>query len=184
MMLQRLRPVTPLIPNRPEKMKPPTAAPRSNIRPEPVLLTILLATKPAISPRMIQLITPMLIPPNLVAPPTTRPLRSCSPFLVTLCRGAPSGRRLRQHSEMLGAALPGVVPDLVPVLVEDQRRIGLRNSPGPQFDLAFELARSPAGVAEGHEDFGRPFLGANVPQYIEARRHGNPIVYSDGLRPM
>jgi hypothetical protein len=75
-------------------------------------------------------ITPMLIPPNLLAPPTTRPLRSCSPPSYPLSRSAQSGRRLRRRSEMLGATLPGLIPDLVPVLVEDQRRIGLRNSPG------------------------------------------------------
>jgi hypothetical protein len=69
-MLQMLTPVTPLIPNRPENMKPPTAAPtipstRSTISPEPVLLRILLAMKPAISPRMIQLTMPMLKPPRV-----------------------------------------------------------------------------------------------------------------------
>ena len=65
--------------------------------------------------------------------------------------------------------LPGVIPDFVPVLVEDQRWIGLRNPPVALFDFAFELVRSPAGVAEGHEDFGRPFPGADVPKDIEAR---------------
>jgi hypothetical protein len=52
---------------------------------------------------------------------------------------------------------PCVVPDLVSVLVEDQSKIGLRESPGAELDLAFELVGSPAGVAEGHEDFGRLF---------------------------
>ena len=76
-----------------------------------------------------------------------------------------------------------MIPDFVPVLVEDQRWIGLRNPPGALFDFAFELVRSPAGVAEGHEDFGRPFPGADVPQDIEARCHRQAIVDGDGLRP-
>src|SRR5271157_3174489 len=69
MRLQMLRPVTPVIPKMPEKIRPPTIAPTmprtmSMIMPEPVLFTILLPMKPAISPRMIQLITPMFETPS------------------------------------------------------------------------------------------------------------------------
>src|SRR5437762_754733 len=63
-MLQMLTPVTPFVPRTAEAMKPPTIAPTtpsamSMTIPEPVLLTILLAIQPAISPRIIQLIMPI-----------------------------------------------------------------------------------------------------------------------------
>jgi len=87
-----------------------------------------------------------------------------------------------EHSEMLGGMSPSVIPDIVPVLVEDESRVGLSNRPGVLFDLMLELVRSPAGVAESHENFGGPFLGANVPQDLEARCHRQAIVDRDGLR--
>jgi hypothetical protein len=60
------------------------------------------------------------------------------------------------RSEMLGAMLPGIFPDMVPVLVEDERWVGLRDPPSALFDLMFELVRSPAGVAEGDENLCWP----------------------------
>jgi hypothetical protein len=53
---------------------------------------------------------------------------------------------------MLGAMLPGVVPDIVLVLVENEGWVGLRDPPSALFDLMFELVRSPAGVFEGDEN--------------------------------
>jgi hypothetical protein len=64
---------------------------------------------------------------------------------------------------MLGAMLPGIFPDIVLVLVENERRVGLRDPPSALFDLMFELARSPAGIAEGDEDLCWPSLVADVP---------------------
>jgi hypothetical protein len=43
---------------------------------------------------------------------------------------------------MLGAMRPGIFPDIVPVLVENEGWIGLRDPPSALFDLMFELARS------------------------------------------
>ena len=63
---------------------------------------------------------------------------------------------------MLGGMFPGVFPDIVLVLVEDEGRFGLGNPPGVLFDLMLELARSPAGVAEGDEDLCWPSLDADV----------------------
>src|SRR5579863_6454195 len=114
MMLQMLRPVTPRIPNRPEKMKPPTSAPsmpstRSRISPEPVLLRILLAMKPAISPRMIQLITPMLPPPCLEPARPTRLNEARSELAEHLLNdeenatGRGAARRKRAAAVMLDA---------------------------------------------------------------------------------
>jgi len=60
---------------------------------------------------------------------------------------------------MLGAMLPGIFPDIVPVLVEDEGWVGLRDPPSALFDLMFELVRSPAGVAEGDaRTFAGPLL--------------------------
>src|SRR5271166_4586414 len=67
------------------------------------------------------------------------------------------------HSEMLGAMLPGIFPDIVPVLVENERRVGLRDPPSALFDLMLELVRSPAGVSKGDEEPCRPSLVADVP---------------------
>ena len=70
---------------------------------------------------------------------------------------------------------PGVLPDIVPVLVEDEGRVGLGNPPGVLFDLMLELVRSPAGVAEGDEELCRPSLVANILQDLQVRRHRNAI---------
>src|SRR5271165_5632129 len=84
---------------------------------------------------------------------------------------------------MLGATLPGDIPDIVPVLVEDEGRVGLGDPPGALFDLMLELVRSPASVAEGDEDLCRPSLVADVLQDRDARRNRKAIRDGDGLRP-
>ncbi len=65
---------------------------------------------------------------------------------------------------MLGATLPGDIPNIVPVLVEDEGRVGLGDPPGALFDLMLELVPSPASVAEDDEDLCRPSLVADVLQ--------------------
>src|SRR5208282_161810 len=85
---------------------------------------------------------------------------------------------------MLGAMLPGVIPEILPVLIENQVRIGLRGPPCALLDFTFELVRFPAGVAEGHEDFDWPLLFADIPQNLDARCHRKAIIDGDGLRPM
>src|SRR5208282_2127919 len=84
---------------------------------------------------------------------------------------------------MLGASFPGDVPDIVPVLVEDEGRVGLGGRPGALFDLVLELSRFPAGVAEGDEDLRRPSLVGDVPQDRDVRRDRKAIRDGDGLRP-
>src|SRR5271166_3307369 len=84
---------------------------------------------------------------------------------------------------MLGATLPGDVPNIVPVLVEDEGRVGLGDPPGALFDLMLELVPSPASVAEGDEDLCRPSLVADVLQDRDARRNRKAIRDGDGLRP-
>ena len=64
---------------------------------------------------------------------------------------------------MLGAMLPGIFPDMVPVLVENEGWVGLRDPPSALFDLLFELVRSPPGVAEGDENLCWPSSVADVP---------------------
>src|SRR5271166_3187982 len=84
---------------------------------------------------------------------------------------------------MLGAMLPGIFPDMVPVLVENEHRVGLRDPPSALFDLMFELVRSPAGVAEGDDDLCWPSLVADVLQDRDARGHRKAVRDCDGLRP-
>ena len=84
---------------------------------------------------------------------------------------------------MLGATLPGDIPNIVPVLVEDEGRVGLGDPPGALFDLMLELVPSPASVAEGDEDLCRPSLVADILQDRDARRDRNAIRDGDGLRP-
>ena len=84
---------------------------------------------------------------------------------------------------ILGATLPGDIPNIVPVLVEDEGRVGLGDPPGALFDLMLELVRSPASVAEGEEDLCWPFLlpmsrKIAMLEVIERRS-----VMRDGLRP-
>jgi hypothetical protein len=43
-----------------------------------------------------------------------------------------------EHSEILGGMFPGVFPDIVPVLVEDEGRVSLGDQPGVLFDLMLE----------------------------------------------
>src|SRR5262249_37413152 len=59
------------------------------------------------------------------------------------------------ESQVLGARREGGLPHLVALLVEDQPRVGRCRDPGAALELAFELARAPAGIAEGHEAFLR-----------------------------
>ncbi len=85
---------------------------------------------------------------------------------------------------MLGATLPGDIPNIVPVLIEDEGRVGLGDPPGALFDLMFKLVPSPASVAEGDEDLCRASLVADVLQDRDARRNRKAIRDGDGLRPM
>ena len=62
------------------------------------------------------------------------------------------------HSEMFGATLPGILPDIVLVFVKNESWVGLRDPPSALFDLMFELVLSPAGVAEGDENLCWPSL--------------------------
>src|SRR5262245_39084357 len=63
------------------------------------------------------------------------------------------------------------VPELAAILVEDQLAVGGRGGPRAPRDLALELPRCPAGIAEHDQALLRPLAGADVFQDIEA--HGD-----------
>src|SRR5262245_255810 len=63
--------------------------------------------------------------------------------------------RLPSRLKVLRAAFHGIVPDLVAVLVEDELGVLRRREPEPVGELALELARRPAGVAECDQALAR-----------------------------
>ena len=81
------------------------------------------------------------------------------------------------------ATLPDDIPNMVPVLVEDEARVSLGDPPGAFCDLMLELVRSPTSVAEGDKDLCWPSLVADVLQNRDARRDRKLIRDGDGLRP-
>src|SRR5262249_52770406 len=92
--------------------------------------------------------------------------------------------RLPSRSKVLRPALHGIVPDLVPVLVEDELGVWWRREPEAVGKLALELARRPAGVAECDEAFARAAMVADVAQDLEARRHRDAAIDVDGVGAM
>src|SRR5215813_10359472 len=88
------------------------------------------------------------------------------------------------RSEVLRPALHGVVPDLVAVLVEHQLGVLRRREPEPVGELALELARRPAGVAECDQALARAAMVADVAQDLAARRHRDAAVDVDGVGAM
>src|SRR5215467_14657751 len=95
-------------------------------------------------------------------------------------QGGPSPPDLRGELQVLRAPLHGFVPDLVAVLVEDQLGVGWRREPQALRQLALELARSPAGIAEGDQTLHRPAVVGDVAQNLAARRHGHVAVEVEG----
>src|SRR6266568_9551676 len=74
------------------------------------------------------------------------------------------------------------MPDLVAVVVEDEASVLRRREPKVLGELAFELARRPAGIAERDETLGRAALVADVAQDLAARCHGEAGVDVDRIR--
>src|SRR5215469_10862348 len=83
-------------------------------------------------------------------------------------RNTYSEQGLRRHlrrsprSKVLRPAFHGIVPDLVAVLVEHQLGVLRRRKPEPVGELALELARRPAGVAECDQALARAAVIADV----------------------
>src|ERR1700681_2102441 len=78
----------------------------------------------------------------------------------------------------------GVVPELVPVLVEDQLAVSGGREPGSLPELGLELAGSPTRIAERHQHLLRSMPARDVAQYFAARRHGDATIDLDRLGPM
>src|SRR5262249_13355230 len=101
-----------------------------------------------------------------------------------------SEQSLRRHlrrsprSKVLGPALHGGVPDLVAVRVEHQLGVLRGREPEAVRELALELARPPAGVAECDQALARAAMVGNVAQDLAARRHRDAAVDVDGVGAM
>jgi hypothetical protein len=75
---------------------------------------------------------------------------------------------------MLGAMLPGIFPDIVLVLVENERRVSLRDPPSALFDLTFELA----------SDRAAPTVRSTLAARLWAGALSIPDPYASGLQPL
>src|SRR5262245_22335108 len=75
-----------------------------------------------------------------------------------------------------------MIPDLVAVVVKDEASVLRRREPKPLGELALELARRPAGIAECDEALGRAALVADVAQDLAARGHGEAAVDVERVR--
>src|SRR5262249_50000240 len=69
-----------------------------------------------------------------------------------------------------------MIPDLVAVVVEDEASVRRRREPKPLRKLALELARRPAGIAEGDQAVAGPALVADVAKDLGAGGHGEAAV--------
>src|SRR5262249_60077685 len=74
--------------------------------------------------------------------------------------------------------------DLVAVLVEDELGVLRCREPEAVRELALELARPPAGVAECDQALARAAMVADVAQDLAARRHRDAAVDVDGVGAM
>src|SRR5215471_18869713 len=83
--------------------------------------------------------------------------------------------------EFAGPARHGVVPQLLAILVKDQLGVLGCGEPVAPGELAFQLARSPAGIAEREEALFRTPVAADVAQDLSARRHRHASVDRQGL---
>src|SRR4029077_3057100 len=88
------------------------------------------------------------------------------------------------RSKVLRPMRHGIVPDLFPVLVENQLAVGCGGEPGPLRELTLELAGAPTRIAERHQHLLRSMLARDVAQYLAARGHGDASVDLDRLRPV
>src|SRR5262249_21396527 len=105
-------------------------------------------------------------------------------------RDTDSEQGLRRHlrlpslSKVLRPPFHGIIPDLVAILVEHQLGVLRRREPEPVGELALELARRPAGVAECDQALARTAMVADVAQDLVARRHRDAAVDVDGAGAM
>src|SRR5438477_2843184 len=84
------------------------------------------------------------------------------------------------QSKVAGAAGEGALPDLVPLGVEDELGIGGSGEPVAPGDFGFELAGTPAGIADREQVFLGALLAADVAQDLPAGGHRENL--ADGQR--
>src|SRR5262245_15685416 len=85
--------------------------------------------------------------------------------------------------QILRAERGGLVPHLLPLLVEHQGGIGRRDHPGATRHLALELARSPARIAEHDHALGRSLAARDIAHDLAAGGHGELAVDLEYWRP-
>src|SRR5262245_38218109 len=86
--------------------------------------------------------------------------------------------------QILGALRVGGVPDPVAILLEHELRFGRRNHPVATLELALELARPPAGIAERHQRVLGTFAAGDVEQDLAAGGDRQSRVDLHGAGPM
>src|SRR5262245_23495231 len=101
--------------------------------------------------------------------------------IATLIPNRACGGIFGFRSKVLRPAFHGIVPDLVAVLVEHQLGVLRRREPEAMGELALELARRPAGVAECDQALARAAMVADVAQDLVARRHRDAAVDDGGV---
>ena len=86
-----------------------------------------------------------------------------------------------RHFQLILAARHGVRPHVRTIVVEHQRRVLRHIVPIATRNLVVELRRTPAGIAERHQDFARPLAVADVAQHIGRRGERDLAVDIDGV---
>src|SRR5215468_449490 len=79
--------------------------------------------------------------------------------------------RIKDALEILAAQRIDDVPELFAVLVEDQLAVGRHRGPRSARDLAFELARRPARIAERDHALLRTLADADIAQDFAVHGH-------------
>src|SRR6266851_254876 len=84
-------------------------------------------------------------------------------------------------SKVLRAASHGALPELFPVLVENQGRLFRGDKPDAACEFTLELAGRPARIAEENEALLRSPVVADVAQDLGRRGHRHAPVNVDGF---
>src|SRR5262249_36489156 len=74
----------------------------------------------------------------------------------------------RPQSKVLNPPREGDLPDLLPILVENERLARGCDRPDPPFHLTLELPRRPARIAKRDQALLRSLVGSDVPQDFAA----------------
>ena len=81
----------------------------------------------------------------------------------------------RQQAEIDADLADAAFPLVGQLVVEDQLVVGRHAQPGVGLDLRVELARAPAGIAEGEQAALRALAGGDVAQDVERRGEADGI---------